>query len=472
MSDGVADLFNKQQMANTIKNETDVGRMAGRIQQVSKRFLAHWNIEAQGLAEGERGQLPNNGAYIDSKGNLYASDDPRDTTIIGHFGPDNITAVLLKFGPPKEAPKGPPSTPPKSSGNEPTPAEGIRAADVDDKATTLQFTRKSEGSPQDTSETETTLKRAPVATLSSEPPPAPAGEEAVCKVDDPQPLKGTPAEFDRTGTTLVGENNPLRIKEILEGLRIKWMKENLKPKDNYIIINLAMMSGGPAFDHGKAIERVTSCAENQILVKIERDPSGERRLYLVDSTLGLLAEALKMKPEQVQKMVESVFPPLDTLDVEPDSASGARPIPTAPKVEEKSGIPQERSRGDVTTQIGLETVLGLQIQEALVPYFAEAQKGVVKTGKIYIYRVENTYTARWKSDDSVSEALAPESSRLVAVVKVKGDLTKLMPDTYQVLQAPDLPPNTNQQVLRTLLGKINNAVETAIRNTIKIEKAK
>ena len=62
------------------------------------------------------------------------------------------------------------------------------------------------------------------------------------------------------------------------------------------------------FDGGRVTSQVNQCAENQILLEVKTDPdTKERTLHVVDSSLSLLGEALRMTPEGIQKILDKVF---------------------------------------------------------------------------------------------------------------------------------------------------------------------
>ena len=97
-------------------------------------------------------------------------------------------------------------------------------------------------------------------------------------------------------------------------LKMKWLAENLRPEDRFILLNVAhKVSKGDGsekivFDGGRVTSQVNQCAENQILLEVKTDPdTKERTLHVVDSSLSLLGEALRMTPEGIQKILDKVF---------------------------------------------------------------------------------------------------------------------------------------------------------------------
>jgi len=470
MSDGPADVLNKQQIASTLGEETDVGKMSTRFQHIVEMFLDHYKQFSLEAGPGERKPLPR-GGFIDMYGNVYNSSDPDDTHIEAHFGPDNITALFLKIGPRNEPPKGPtpppppPPAPPKVDPKASTPPEGISAADVDDdSATTGQFQRSALG-VEDVDPETPTQQIPPKKKASSNPPPPPSGPRPPAPppftsepgvesplVSDPDLTLSLSSEPQTPAITLVGGGLDLRAQEILIALREKWLSTSLKDSDQFILINLAYMGAregkpeGLAFDNGKVVKEPNQCMENQILLQVKRDPiTQERSLQIVDSSLGLLAGALKMDSEGIQKLLDKVFSPPEVIEAAPDS--------------EPEPIEAKDENSNTTQNMGRERGFVILIQDQIIPtYVAALKEGKVQHGRIRVYKGPDNFVFRWESEGSDPLPIPQGWKGPLAQIRFKGNIVT-EDDAYSVIPVGNAAAAEKENYQR-FLSDIKSAMTT------------
>ncbi|MFO1518439.1 MAG: hypothetical protein U1F57_02045 [bacterium] len=265
MSDGVADLFNRFQLSETIRGQTTLEGMTEAIKKETMNRLSIYFRFANGLQQGQRREIPD-GRYIDWEGNVYASETPvNGEKILAHYGPDNVTALLYRHNPSAGSGMSPGGNltalplQPRVDPSAATPAEGLPVTalppvnegqpltaeqeltgnppavngspandritaqppppDADDEITG-QFTRKNgqvpvpvaDGVPQQPTDPNDTAKftygtdpEASAIRAASDLKPA-EGSDAVCKADDAPPASAT--DVDSTQQFRYDEVNP------------------------------------------------------------------------------------------------------------------------------------------------------------------------------------------------------------------------------------------------------------------------
>lgn len=109
MSDGVAGLFDPSELGALLRNQDSADGIRKTIQEEAFRRLEYYKISHQIYQKGYRAPLPN-GLFIDALGNVYRTADmQKDTKMVAHYGPDNLTALVYRFDPTVSLP---PSSPP------------------------------------------------------------------------------------------------------------------------------------------------------------------------------------------------------------------------------------------------------------------------------------------------------------------------------------------------------------------------
>jgi serine/threonine protein phosphatase PrpC len=131
MSDGVAELFDPEQLARVIQGERTADGIRRAVERESFRLLALWRHTLE-LSIDQMAPLPD-GRYIDSQGNLYSSERRSLSRFIGHVGPDNVTALVYTHGsePPAEKPVQ------LSPGIRPTPPANLGVPRIDPRLVPL-----------------------------------------------------------------------------------------------------------------------------------------------------------------------------------------------------------------------------------------------------------------------------------------------------------------------------------------------
>src|SRR4030095_1333507 len=103
MSDGIANFFNRAQMAQTLRGKTDAQEMLKAIQNESSyRFALFMGLVKAPINNNQRKKVKIGSfadQYMDARGKIYASKDLNDTNLIGQVGRDNVVALIYRHDP-------------------------------------------------------------------------------------------------------------------------------------------------------------------------------------------------------------------------------------------------------------------------------------------------------------------------------------------------------------------------------------
>jgi len=104
MSDGVAELFDPELLAETIRDQTTAEGIRTAIEKKTYELLSLYQSQAFGMMKGQLKELPD-GRFIDSQGGIYNSSSPIKR-VVANVGPDNV--VMAVYTHQRETPEGEP----------------------------------------------------------------------------------------------------------------------------------------------------------------------------------------------------------------------------------------------------------------------------------------------------------------------------------------------------------------------------